>query len=205
MRAYSLEEGKKLVESARYAMELFITTPHFDRVMIERGLDSFTQRHGVFVTIYHYPTRELRGCIGFTEGIKPMRSLIVDAAIAAATEDPRFVPISHREFPHVIIEVSVLTEPERMKGSPEEIVKQVRIGRDGLIIDYGYSKGLLLPVVAVEQEWGPERFLEGVCEKAGLPRHAWKQSGVELYRFSTQVFHEKEPSGAVEELKLDKP
>ncbi|MEM3204842.1 MAG: TIGR00296 family protein [Candidatus Micrarchaeaceae archaeon] len=203
MKVYSLEEGEKLVKMARYAIELHLKSPNFSKSIIERQIGEFNQRYGVFVTIEHYPTKELRGCIGFMKAAGPIKSSLVDAAVAAATEDPRFVPLSHRELNDVTIEVSILSEPKRITGTPEEIEKSIKIGRDGLIIEYGFYSGLLLPIVAVEQKWNAREFLENVCIKAGLHKESWKQPGVELYTFSTQVFRETEPNGSVIEINLD--
>ena len=203
MKSYSLEEGEALVRAARNAIEIYLTSSNFRREAVEKGLVRLERRHGVFVTIYHYPTRTLRGCIGFTEGVKPIGKLIVDAAIAAATEDPRFVPLSPGEFGHIVLEVSLLSESAKIMGEPSKIRDQVRIGQDGLIIEYGYNRGLLLPIVAVEEGWGPEEFLDQVCVKAGMGKHMWRQSGVSIYRFSTQIFAETEPRGKVKEVRLE--
>jgi hypothetical protein len=203
MKSYSLAEGELLVKAARNAMEIFLTSSNFRREAVEGGLSELSRRQGVFVTIYHYPTRTLRGCIGFTEGVKPIGKLIVDAAVAAATEDPRFVPVSPGEFEHIVLEVSLLSDPERITGDPAKIRSQVRIGQDGLIIEYGYHRGLLLPIVAVEEGWGAEEFLDQVCVKAGMGRSMWRQHGVSLYRFSTQIFAETEPRGKVKEVRLE--
>lgn len=203
MHAYSLEQGDKLVRAARQAIELYITTKEFRGDAVEKTLPEFTQKHGVFVTIYHYPTRTLRGCIGFPEGIGEVRKLVVEASVAAATEDPRFVPVSHREFEHTVLEVSVLSSMEPTKGNAEQIKKQIKIGRDGLVIEYGYHKGLLLPIVPVEERWSVPRFLDEVCIKAGLPEHTWTHGTASLYKFSTQVFRETEPRGKVEEVRLE--
>lgn len=203
MQVYSLEEGTRLVKAARHAIELCIGSKEFRNDVVERTLPEFTQKHGIFVTISHYPTRTLRGCIGFPEGVGEMKKLIVEAAVAAAAEDPRFVPISHLEFEHTVIEISILSKMERIHGNAEEIKKQVKIGRDGLVIEYGYHKGLLLPIVPVEERWSVPMFLNQVSVKAGLPEHAWTQGTAELYKFSSQVFREKEPRGAVEEVRLE--
>ena len=203
MHTYSVEEGERLVRAARHSIELYLTTRDFRNEVVEKTLSDFTQKHGVFVTIYHYPTKTLRGCIGFIEGVEELKKLIVQAAVAAAAEDPRFVPVSHLEFEHMVLEVSVLSKPERIRGSGEQLKKRIKAGRDGLIIEYGYHKGLLLPMVAVEERWDARRFLDEVCIKAGLPEHTWKQGAAALYRFSTQVFRETEPKGKVEEVNLE--
>jgi hypothetical protein len=202
VRVYTLGEGERLVKAARQAVESCVSSSNFDRGVIEKILEGFDQKSGVFVTIYNYPTRTLRGCIGFIEGIEPIKKLVVDAAIAAASEDPRFAPISLREFEHIVMDVSVLSKVERVQGAPEEIKRQIMIGRDGLIVEYGYYRGLLLPIVAAEEGWNPEEFLENTCSKAGLPEHLWKQQGVLIYKFTTQVFRELSPGGRVEEVRL---
>ncbi|MGC8675971.1 MAG: TIGR00296 family protein [Candidatus Micrarchaeia archaeon] len=202
MKAYSLEQGKRLVKEARNIIELFLSTPKFDIALAEKRLAQFDQRYGVFVTLYEHQTHALRGCIGFPRAFEQVKKLLPQAAIAAATEDPRFNPLDKRELDSIVIEVSILSEPVRIEGKPEEIPKQIKIGEDGLIIEYGYHSGLLLPIVAVEGQWSSREFLENVCLKAGLPAHTWMRHGVALYKFSTQVFREKSPGDDVEEILL---
>ncbi len=201
-RPYSIDIGERLVRSARHAIELHLTTNDFDRRVVTKNLEGITGMHGVFVTIYHYPTRTLRGCIGITKPQDHVPVTLIDAAIAAASEDPRFVPVSHRELDQIVVEVNVLTKPEKMTGTQDALKKSIKIGRDGLMVEYGYKSGLLLPEVAVEQRWTAAEFLDNVCVKAGLPKHQWKQPGVTLYRFSSQIFGEKSPGGPVEEIVL---
>ncbi len=199
MHFYTIEQGSELVSAARSTIELYIKNPYFDRRVIESRLDGFEDRHGVFVTIESYPAASLRGCVGYIEGIKEMKRLIVDAAIAAAFEDPRFPELSLDELNAITIEVSVLSNPIKMPSLADERLKELTIGRDGLIIEYGGYSGLLLPNVATEEHFTKEQFLEAVCEKAGLPRSYWKQQNVNMYRFETQIFKEESPSGRVYE------
>lgn len=201
---YTLADGEKLVKAARSAIELNLTSPHFKKEMVNTHISHMEEEHGVFVTIEHYPTKELRGCIGFPRAVGKLKDLLIDAAIAAATEDPRFVPISHLEFDHIVIEVSILSDPEPIKGKGDDkIKKEIKIGRDGLIIQSGYHSGLLLPIVPVEQEWSKEEYLENLCMKAGLPKFMWRHSHVNLYKFTTQVFRETSPGGHVEKVALE--
>ncbi len=205
MRVYTLEQGKRLVRAARNAIEIFLTSPHYSNSLIEKQLEGFEEKHGVFVTLYtHLPEPVLRGCIGFPQPIDSVKKLLPQAAIAAATEDPRFEPVSKEELDQLIVEVSILSTPEKIKGDAYEIEKSIKIGEDGLIIEYGYHSGLLLPIVAVEEKWNAREFLDNVCIKAGLPTDTWRRPNVSLYRFSTQVFREKEPNGEVEEVDLGK-
>ncbi|MDE1861000.1 MAG: TIGR00296 family protein [Candidatus Micrarchaeota archaeon] len=203
METFSLEDGQELVKAARHAIEQHATHRKVNRHEIDKRIAKFNHEYGVFVTIEHYPTNTLRGCIGFPRPIGPLRISLIDAAIAASSEDPRFVPVSHMEFEDMIVEVSILSALERIKGKAAETKKrEVKVGRDGLVIQYGYNSGLLLPIVAVEQEWSATKFLENVCLKAGLPAHYWRRDDVFLYKFTTQVFREVSPRGHVEEILL---
>lgn len=201
---YSLEDGQALVRAARSTVELYLKSPEFHRSMVERHIDRYSEKAGVFVTIEHYPTMTLRGCIGFTNPTAPVSRMLVEAALAAAADDPRFVPVSHSELSEMVIEVSILSKPEQVQQKTEKgRMREIKVGRDGLIVRYGFKSGLLLPVVPVEQGWGKEDFLKQVCLKAGIDEDAWKRPEVGLYRFTAQVFREKEPAGAVEEVKLE--
>ncbi|MEM3791438.1 MAG: TIGR00296 family protein [Candidatus Micrarchaeaceae archaeon] len=204
MKYYSIEDGIKIVKAARRAIEQYVSSTNFDREKIEKSIEKFKEHHGVFVTIEHYPTRNLRGCIGFPISNRPLKEALIDAAIAAATEDPRFVPVSHMEINDIVVEVSILSTPEKIEfKSHEELPKKVKVGRDGLIMRYGFYEGLLLPQVAVEEKWSAEEYLDNLSLKAGLMRKAWKKSGVELYRFSSQIFREFAPNEGIEEIILE--
>lgn len=139
------------------------------------------QPYGVFVTINKHGN--LRGCIGHIYADKPLYLACQEMARAAALEDPRFNPVSEKELPELEIEISVLTPFERVKD-----IKEIVIGRDGLIVRRGYYSGLLLPQVATEYGWDVVEFLEHTCEKAGLPKDVYKLKDTEIYRFSAQVF-----------------
>lgn len=155
---------------------------------------------GVFVTL-NYLTRNreehLRGCIGFPLPEKMLRQSIVEAAIAAATEDPRFPPVDQHELDSMIFEVSVLTPPQEIRVRPAEYRKEIRIGRDGLILRWRYGSGLLLPQVPVELKWDIDQYLANICYKAGAPADAWMDSASKLYKFQATVFKEIEPKGEI--------
>ncbi len=203
MHLYDERQGAELVKAARDSIEIFLTTPRFEKRMVAENIAHFTERRGVFVTLEHYPTRELRGCIGFPRAIAPLNEGIVDAAIAAAFEDPRFVPVSKGELDDITVEASILTEPEPVEGGSEKRLKAIKIGRDGVIVEYGSYSGLLLPIVAVEQHWDAQELLEQACIKAGLGPNHWSQPGITLYRFQSQVFKEEAPKGRVKEVPLE--
>jgi AmmeMemoRadiSam system protein A len=127
----------------------------------------------------------LRGCIGYTEAVAPLSKVVQECAVAAATEDPRFPPVSSNELPSLRIEISVLTPLAPIL--PEE----VEVGRHGLMVSQGRMRGLLLPQVPVEFGWDRETFLDQACVKAGLPSSAWRH-GATLRAFTAEVFGEEE-------------
>jgi AmmeMemoRadiSam system protein A len=138
---------------------------------------------GAFVTLY--VSRELRGCIGFPGSAKRLDDVVGHCAVAAATEDPRFPPLTAAELPAVDLEISVLTPIRRV-----EDLAEIEVGRDGLIAQDGFRKGLLLPQVATEQGWDRDTFLSHTCLKAGLRPDAWR-TGAKISRFQAEVFSER--------------
>jgi len=164
----------------------------------------FRERFGVFVTLETYPAKELRGCIGFPQPVGPLGDEIVEAAILAATDDPRFPPVAEAELPNLLIEISVLTKPEEIVVSkPMDVAKEIKVGRDGLIVEHGYYSGLLLPQVPVEQKWNVQEFLSHTCLKAGIPQDAWMDRNVKVFKFQAQIFTEETPGGNVTETELE--
>jgi AmmeMemoRadiSam system protein A len=143
-------------------------------------------RRGAFVSLHRLG--HLRGCLGRLTLETPLGQTIVHLGGIVADSDPRFAPVSPDELSDLHIEISILT-PERAITSIDEI----EVGRHGLIVEDGNSRGLLLPQVASEQGWNSETFLEHTCLKAGLRRDAWKR-GARVLVFEAQVFGEPVPS-----------
>lgn len=193
-------EGAELVRLARKAVETYLK----ESVVIKPEND-VSEKAGVFVTL-NYLTRNkeehLRGCIGFPLPEKMLRQSVVEAAIAAATEDPRFPPVDRQELDSMIFEVSVLTHPEEIKGNPAGYKKEIKIGRDGLILRWRYGSGLLLPQVPVELKWDIDEYLANICYKAGAPPDIWPDPASKLYKFQAIVFKEVEPKGRAARLEL---
>ena len=167
-------------------------------------------KRGVFTTIEKYEViddvinKELRGCIGFPFPNEELYTLVVKSAILAATEDFRFPPLHISELNKVVFEVSVLTEPKLVDVDKKKLPSLIKIGRDGLIIEHGFSSGLLLPQVAVENRWDSETFLCNACLKAGLPPDAWLWKGTKIYTFQAEIFGELEPSSRIIKKEIEK-
>jgi len=145
----------------------------------------FNEKCGSFVTLHTHG--DLRGCIGYIEGIKNIPETVKEMAVSSAFRDPRFLPLSREEYKDIDIEISILSPIEEVHD-----IKDIVVGRDGIIITKGGYRGLLLPQVAVEQGWDRDTFLTHTCYKAGLPGDSWKKKDVIIEKFSAQVFSEKE-------------
>ncbi len=157
---------------------------------------SFDKKGGVFVTINTYPQGNLRGCIGYPEPVFPLRDALIHSA-ESACHDPRFMPLSFKESQNCTVEVTILSEPVLSECSKEELPKNIVIGRDGLIIQFGRRRGLLLPQVPVEWGWDVDEYLQQICAKACLPPDAWKLKDSMIWTFSGEIFHELSPKGEI--------
>uniref|UniRef100_A0A7C3RDV7 Protein ENW66_06575 n=1 Tax=Archaeoglobus fulgidus TaxID=2234 RepID=A0A7C3RDV7_ARCFL len=196
VKLLSKNDGERAVKLAREAIETYLE----ERKMIQKRLDGvFSEKRGVFTTLTKHGN--LRGCIGFPYPIKRLDEAIVESAIAAAIDDPRFEPVRLSEMDEIVVEVTILTPPEKIDAKPKDLPEYVEIGRHGLIVKMGPFSGLLLPQVAVEYNMDAEEFLSETCMKAGLPPDCWL-TGAEVYRFEGQIFKEKVPRGEVVEVDL---
>jgi len=166
--------------------------------LYEELTESFREKRGVFVTLLTYPDENLRGCIGYPEPIFELKDAVMRAAKAAAYSDPRFNPINPKDISGLLVEISVLTKPELIHAEkPEDYLKSIELGKDGLIVEHKGFKGLLLPQVATEWNFSKEEFISHTCMKAGLPPDVWKKEKINLFKFQAEVFKEKEPNGEV--------
>lgn len=204
VKTYSIDDGRFLVSLARSAITEYLSK----RKAIDPPPDApkhLLEKSGVFVTLNSVkPTRQLRGCIGYPLPTEPLVAAAISAAIEAATGDPRFEPVQLSEFKRdIAVEVSVLTIPEELEArEPIERPKEIKIGRDGLIVGQGPYRGLLLPQVAPEWEWNAEEFLSQCCLKAGLSPDAWLDKETKVEKFQAIVFEEDQPNGEVHLKKL---
>jgi len=172
---------KEALALARWALEWQIGDCHLPQP--ELTDDVFKEKRGSFVTLRR--KGELRGCVGRVEPLSTLGEEIVDLALGSATHDPRFPTVTSEEINELTIEISILSPPDVVKN-----ISDIRIGEHGLIIERDWSKGLLLPQVAVEERWDLKTFLNHTCLKAGLPMDAWKDPETIIYCFSAIVFSE---------------
>lgn len=183
-RALTAEERRSLVRVARGALEAHLGGTR--RALAPTALPSLREKRGAFVTLRESGSGELRGCVGLLRAEQALEDTVAEMAVAAATADGRFAPVTAEELPGLRIEVSALGPLRPIR--PEE----VEVGRHGLLISYGGRRGVLLPQVPVEHGWDRETFLDHTCIKAGLPPDTWRKPGVELLGFAAEVFEEEE-------------
>ena len=138
-----------------------------------------TEPRGVFTTLYVHG--KLRGCVGFPVATRSLFKAVAETARAAASEDPRFAPVSLPEARTLRISISILSQLRPISAD------EIEIGRYGLVISDGARRGLLLPQVPVEHGWDRNTFLEQTCLKAGLPPDAWR-TGAHIEAFTAEVF-----------------
>jgi uncharacterized protein (TIGR00296 family) len=94
------------------------------------------------------------------------------------------MPLSAPELQEVEFEISVLSPLQRVDD-----IREIQVGKHGLLISKGTARGLLLPQVATMYNWDRERFLQETCRKAGLKVDDLKNATVQI--FSVVVFDEK--------------
>lgn len=181
----SLEQRKRLIEIAKTTIIQYVSTGKIP--VFEEPDKRLHREEGAFVTIKK--NGQLRGCIGNIIGRGPLYETVRNMAVAAASQDPRFRPVTKSELNDLEIEVSVLSLPRRIKDTSE-----IELGRHGVIVSRGpLHQGVFLPQVADETGWTKEQFLSNLCaHKAGLPSDAWKDPKTTLEIFSAEVFSEQD-------------
>jgi uncharacterized protein (TIGR00296 family) len=197
----TLEDGKALIKFARENIESYLKTGKRADVPDEIK-EKYSNNLGVFVTLNKVKGDEhmLRGCIGYPEPIKPLIQAILDVSVFSATQDPRFPTVNIDEMDEIVIELTVLSVPELIDiKNKEEYLEKIKIGRDGLIIERGFYRGLLLPQVPVDdgRNWDIETFLSHTCLKAGIGPNAWKDKETKVLKFEGKIFEELTPRGEI--------
>lgn len=178
----SVDEKRQLLHVARTTLERYLTTRK--RPLFHLDSPAFSQERAVFVTLWRRDTGELRGCRGESMARRPLLEAVSMMAIASAVDDPRFTPVTSSELPHLRIDINALTP--LLPIQPEDMV----VGKHGLMILRGHRAGLLLPDVPVRIGWDRLQFLDGVCEKAGLPAGSWQDRDVTLLGFESEEWGE---------------
>jgi MEMO1 family protein len=193
------QEKEQLLQIARRSVETAVKEGKLYECSAA-GLDALMQERGAFVTLTK--RGQLRGCVGNVAAMQPLCHTVRDVAVLAAVRDRRFSRVTPQELGELEYEVSVLSPLRHVMD-----IRQIRVGRHGLMIKKGDVEGLLLPQVAVEQHWDRNTFLEQTCRKAGLPPGAWRDEETDIFLFSALVFgeHRVEQSLIPDQIRIPKP
>ena len=187
----SNEDRQTLINVAKHTIKFGLPSAGRDKLSLN-PLDYsevLQQKRATFVTLQI--NGELRGCIGTLEAYQPLVSDVAKNAQAAAFSDPRFFPLSSKEYNNVDIHISILSPAAPLSfGSEGELISQLQPGIDGLILQEGFNKGTFLPSVW-ETLPSPQQFLAHLKLKAGLPQDYWSDT-LQVYRYTTETFGEKD-------------
>jgi len=203
----TLEDAIDLIRYIRDNIEHYLKTGK--RLSYQEEFEElFGDKCGAFVTLNktNVSGNPLRGCIGYIEPKYKLCEVVKRVSVSAACEDPRFPSVTLEEMDNIVIEISILTPPKLIEVDyPQKYFDHIEIGKDGLIVERGMRRGLLLPQVPVEhgRNWDAKTFLEQTCRKAWLSTDAWKEEETKVYKFSAILFEEKEPRGEVVRKFLD--
>ncbi|MCL1904932.1 MAG: TIGR00296 family protein [Methanomassiliicoccaceae archaeon] len=190
------EDGIEAVRIARSVIEERVT----HRGAIRDIPASFDEPSGVFVTINTYPSLHLRGCIGYPGPAFPLADALVNAATHACN-DPRFCELEEYELNDIVVEVTILTPPEPIAvNKKEDLLTAIRIGKDGLMLEYKGRSSVFLPQVPREWNWDVLEYLENLCKKAGLNKDTWKEKDCRILSFEGRIFKETSPYGDIAEV-----
>jgi AmmeMemoRadiSam system protein A len=178
-----IDRGKVLLTLARNAIACQLGLPESE--CIEPGWTR--EPAATFVTLTL--NRALRGCIGTLEAHRSLAEDVRHNAVASAFHDPRFDPLGKLEFPHVVIEVSLLSQAEAiMHSSQENAISNLTPGTDGVILQYRTHRATYLPQVW-EQLPDAKSFLASLKRKAGLAETFWSDE-ISLSRYKVQKWSE---------------
>lgn len=146
------------------------------------------QKQGSFVTLTM--DQKLRGCIGHIMAIQKLYQDVIENAHAAAFEDPRFMPLTMREFEKIDVEISVLGRSTKLEyDSPPSLIKHLEENKPGVILKQGIRTATFLPQVWEEIQ-DPEKFLCHLSLKAGLDPYEWTR-GVDIETYTAEKITEK--------------
>ncbi len=176
------KEDKKLLQFARKTIETVLKSGSSSNSLI--SIDPvLNQNRSVFVTLKKHG--QLRGCVGSVFPTQPLVNEVQTQAVNAAINDQRFSPVTMSEMPNISIEITILSPIVRCDS-----IRDIRLGKHGIILKKGVAQALFLPQVAIEEGWDLATTLTYLAQKAGLSGDAWKQ-GTEFYTFEGVVISEE--------------
>ena len=194
-RALLDRNGPALLKLAAEAIQAVLDKKVPFRIETTKYAPELSKQGAAFVTLDK--DHKLRGCIGTITPHRTLLSDIAENACKAAFQDPRFPPLTRDEIisSHVSMHISVLSPQVPMTfTSEDDLVRQLRPKRDGLVLQDQGRRGVFLPVVW-DQISEPKAFFSHLKRKAGLPETHWSDT-MQVWRFVTEgVSSEDLPAG----------
>lgn len=143
---------------------------------------------GAFVTLYLMQGKEkiLRGCIGTIRPVQSLYQAVIQNTVAAATRDPRFSRVRKEELPDIALEINILALPKKVNS-----LKEIQLGRDGIIFHLGNAQSVFLPAVPLEFHWDLSQTLSQLALKAGLSANAWQSEEAWFEIFQSEIVRRK--------------
>ena len=181
-------EQQYLLTLARKTLTHYLSGKPIQELVKTKLSPALIEKRGCFVTLEKKGT--LRGCIGYIQPVKSLCECVMENAVNAATQDPRFPGVNFDELNAITIEISALTVPEPLQIKNRKTLLQILVpGRDGVILSNGWKKSTFLPQVW-EHFVDKESFLNALCEKGGMPRGCWEDEDTEILTYHAEVFKE---------------
>jgi uncharacterized protein len=180
-------ERRELLALARESIDAALDLQALAPLLQRAFSPALLQRRSAFVTLRLH--RDLRGCCGSIDAARPLAEEVWRNAWASAFADPRFPPLRHPEWREAHVHISVLEEPQPMSAPNEEaLIRQLRPGLDGLILELGASRATFLPSVW-EDLREPKVFVQHLKAKAGWSEEFWS-SEIRVWRYAAESFGE---------------
>jgi AmmeMemoRadiSam system protein A len=184
----SQNDRTDLLKLARSALEAAVRGKKVPPLDLQQYPRKFGEPGATFVTLTR--SGQLRGCIGALEAYQPLAEDVQEHAVAAALQDYRFPPVRPDELDRIEIEISRLTEPQPLVyTTPEDLLRKLHPGVDGVILKDGFRRATFLPQVW-EKIPDPVDFLGNLCYKMGAEFDLWQHKHLEVFIYQVEEFHE---------------
>ena len=147
-------------------------------------------RHGAAFVTLRDPAGQLLGCIGSLTADQPLAADVAQHAYDAAFRDPRFSPLTPDAAGGMVIDISVLTDPQPFPATGyDDLLRRLEPGV-GLVVTAGRHRATFLPAVW-KQLAGPATFLAALWRKAGLREGEWP-TGTRIEVYGSEEFAEND-------------
>jgi len=181
-------EQQYLLTLARKTLTNYLSGKPIQKLVTTKLSPALIEKRGCFVTLEK--KGNLRGCIGNIQPVKSLCECVMENAVNAANQDPRFPQLNFDELNAITIEISALTVPEPLEIMNRKTLLHVLVpGRDGVLLSNGWKKSTFLPQVW-EHFVDKESFLNALCEKGGMSRGCWEDEDTEILTYRAEVFKE---------------